>query len=69
MNVFKWTIAAAAFTVCCIGNPITAEASSSRCKPVGFGGQVCVTGNGQYQQYNNNPCRSSNYQKALDVPD
>ena len=43
-----------------------AEAFSSRCKPDGFGGQVCITGAGEHQQYNNNPARSSNYRKAID---
>ena len=43
-----------------------AEAFSSRCKPDGFGGQVCITGDGQNQQYNNNPARSSNYKKSVE---
>ena len=43
-----------------------AEAFSSRCKPDGFGGQVCITGNGQKQQHNKYPARSSNYKKAVE---
>ena len=43
-----------------------AEEFSSRCKPDGFGGQVCINGDGQKQQYNDNPARSSNYKKAVE---
>jgi len=65
MKLFKAIAVAAVIGASFIAsNP--AEAFSSRCKPDGFGGQVCVTGNGQKQQHNNNPARSSNYNKAIE---
>ena len=61
MKAFKGITAAAALITCSIGNANPAEAFSSRCKPDGFGVQICITGTGEHHQYNNNPARISNY--------
>jgi|TARA_X000000950_G_C13638814_1_gene546679 hypothetical protein len=47
-------------------SPKPVQAFASTCKADGFGGRICVMGDGSKVQVNNNPARSSNYTKALE---